>query len=310
VVFVVVAQLTYRTLLREPFTVLGSSRSNVSTLSFTFLNADFDPLFYINSLFSEAHILLLALFAFGVFFLKSNGNLRYLLAIVSFSVFILSFFLGYFALRYVYFLLPLILLMASAVMVILIDEFGQHAAHAKLTYSFSLLLMLAVCSPWGIKPTQLSESLQKNRPFELRRDLSAFRFRPVNLALREHYRKGDIVVVQAPFPTQVYLGMTGNYFLQAQTATSVVYDAKQPYYLDKWRGNPVLTSLKALIEVLQKNPRVWIVAVPDGAAMLSFGKDITGYVNTHFCVVSEATDGRLLLWENPLFVKQTTCSLS
>src|SRR5690606_275843 len=137
------------------------------------------------------------------------------------------------------------------------------------------LLHFSVASPWGLSPTGASPELAKVRPTELGHEHPGFSFRSVADALEEQRRPGDVLIVQAPFPFQVYTGLKGDYFLQTVVAGSIFYQEKSmPFYTDKWVANPVLRDRNDLDEVLHNNERVWLVATPDGASKLSIGDDL------------------------------------
>jgi 4-amino-4-deoxy-L-arabinose transferase-like glycosyltransferase len=322
-ILLVVGQLTYRTVLREPYVGIITGRSEVSAASLAFTSISYDPYFYINGLSSEAHVVIAWCLVAGIFLLHRSRNLFFLYVFVASIVLFLTAFLGYYALRYVYLALPALLLAASAVSISVVDLLTEKlhprlllrgasmppaaAATAPTPSKFRVFgvigvtaLHLSVATPWGLKPLGIDESLSGSRPYELRQDLAGFPFRAASLALKERVREGDIVIVQAPFPFEVYTEMRGDYFLQSVIASSIFYDAQtRPYYTDKWIGNPVLRSQAELEEVLLKHDRVWLVSAPDGASRLSIGNDIYDWFAKRADVVVETADGRLFLWERP-----------
>jgi 4-amino-4-deoxy-L-arabinose transferase-like glycosyltransferase len=310
-IFMIVAQLTYRTVLREPYLGIQTGRSEISFATLAFKGVAFDPYFYITGLFSEAHITIACMLVLGVLLLKESRSLRFLYLFFSVVVLMLTAFLGYYALRYVYLTLPSFLLSAAAVSVALVNKLtGPRSKTAQaLALAGVITLHLTVATPWGFKPIESAELLGEVRPYEMRQDLAGFPFRGTAQALKDRMQQGDILIVQAPFPFQVYTGIRGDYFLQSVLATSVFYDPKSsPYYTDKWVANPVLRSKEELDDVMSRHSRIWLVSSPDGASRLSIGDELYRYFEERSKLVEETADGKLFLYERPGLVAGDTVS--
>ena len=293
-IFLVVAQLTWRTVLREPYQGVITGRSDVSFAKLAFTTPSFDPYFYPLNLFSEAHLLIALAFGLGFFMLRRSFGLRLLYLLVILYVVILTSLLGYYALRYVFLTAPAFVMIAAAVTVMLADRVGAGSARMASAALAGLgALHLAVATPWGL----LSVT---SRPNEMRRDLPGFPFRSVAQLFLEHYREGDKVIVQAPFPFEVYTGLRGDYFLQSVTASSVFFQPEAlPFYTDKWAANPVLRNQAELDEVLARHDRVWFVSAPDGASSQTVGLSLYDSLVRRMSLVGDTGDGRLFLWEHP-----------
>lgn len=312
IILVVVAQLTFRTVLREPYLGIVSGRQTVSGVSLAFTQVGYDPMFYIDGLTSEAHVLLAWSLLAGVLVLPNSRSLRFLYA---FLVLILVFWtglLGYYALRYAYLSLPALLLASAGASVLLVDRlFGHFARDSTFVASpfpgaqrvaFVAVVVLHLCfaSAWGISPIGASSSLSSSRPYELRHNLTGFSFRALAHALEARVRPEDAVIVQAPFPLQVYTPEHGDYFLQRVAASSVYFVPEAlPYYTDKWVGNQVLHTNEELEHVLRSHARVWLLSSPDGGARLSITQETYAMLERRMELVFEAADGRLFLWTRP-----------
>lgn len=301
-IFLVVAQLTWRTVLREPYQGVITGRSDVSFAKLAFTTPSFDPYFYPLNLFSEAHLLIAAAFGLGLFLLRRSFGLRLLYLLVILYIAILTSLLGYYALRYVFLTAPAFVIIAAAVTVMLADRVGAGSARMASAALAGLgALHLAVATPWGLQPTAVSEALSVTaRPHEMRRDLPGFPFRSVAQLFLQHYREGDKIIVQAPFPFEVYTGLRGDYFLQSVTASSVFFTPESlPFYTDKWAANPVLRNQAELDEVLARHDRVWFVSAPDGASSQTVGLSLYDSLVRRMSLVGDTGDGRLFLWEHP-----------
>jgi 4-amino-4-deoxy-L-arabinose transferase-like glycosyltransferase len=300
-IFMIVAQLTFRTVLRDPYLGIHVGRSEVSFATLAFKNVSFDPYFYVTGLFSEAHITLAAVLVLGLLLLAESRALRFLYLFFGLVILLLTAFLGYYALRYVYLTLPTLVLASAGVSVALVSKLTAPRSKTAQTFGLAAVtaLHLTIATPWGLTPIESADLLMEVRPYEMRQDLSGFPFRGTAQALKDRMRKGDVLIVQAPFPFQVYTGLKGDYFLQSSLATSVFFDHKGPRYTDKWVANPMLRDKAELDDVLMKNSRVWLISAPDGASRQSIGDDLYAYFEQKSKLVEETADGKLFLWERP-----------
>lgn len=306
-ILLVVAQLTYRTVLREPYLGIQTGRSQVSGATLAFTAVGYDPYYYVENLHTESHVVIGMSLLLGILLLPDVKSLRFLYGFVTLTVGLLTMFLGYYALRYVYLALPATLLGAAAATVGVVDRLTPGEASdagarwaRRCGLGIGLALHLSVATPFGLKPLELSPSFARLRPYELRYDSLGFSFKTMAQSLATRTNPGDIVIVQAPFPLLAYLGRGGDYYLQEVVASSVFYDRQSlPYYTDKWIGNPVLRTQDELEEVLLEHERVWFVSAPDGASRASVGEDLYQLVERRMQLVLETADGKLFLSERP-----------
>jgi len=304
----VMAQLTFRTILRAPFTSLGIDRSQVSFLEPAFESYSFDPSYYVSQLLTAENSFFMVLFLVGLYALRKRFDCAYLSMVVLSALVLLTGFLGYYALRYVYFLLPALLIVASITAIEIGDGIVQKvSSDEQLRWSRQLTVLVTSCffcllisSPFGLQlRLPFNEDMSA---FELQYQSKGFAFRGIAETVRQVVQQGDVVVVQAPFPFMVYSNMTGDYFVQSGTATTIYYHPLMaPYYTDKWVQNPVLRNLNELKEMMYSAPRVWFVLVPEGASRTSIGDEMWSYIHANSVVYKEIADGKLLLWENPSY---------
>lgn len=302
VLVVVVGQLTWRTVLREPYQGVVTGRGDISFAKLAFTTPAFDPYYYFGGLFSEAHLVLAAALLLGVFWLRHAFGLRFLYLFLLLYIGVLASLLGYYALRYVFLTAPAFLLAAAGVTVMLADRIAAGSRPlAGAALAGLAALHLAIATPFGLQPVEAATDLQQTaRPNELRQDLPGFPFRASATALMRHYRPGDVVIVQAPFPFQVYTGMRGDYFLQSITASSVFFTPESmPYYTDKWVANNVIRSQLELDQLMATTDRLWFVSAPDGASLQSVGPDIYRSIVERWALIDETGDSRLYLWSHP-----------
>jgi 4-amino-4-deoxy-L-arabinose transferase-like glycosyltransferase len=317
IILAVVAQLTYRTILRNPYEKMGSSLSDMPLLQLAFTNTNFSPFFYVQAFVqSNAHLMISLFFVVGLFFLITNKSMRFLYILFVGSQLILTTVLGLYALRYGYFLLPYLLIIASAATVLFSDYLvGSLLPTSPVSVSVTVfrrtniavlfILQIAIALPWGLQGLNISSDKKKSPPAEFQYNHRGASFRTIAQALQEHYHPGDIVIVQAPSPLIVYTQLTGDYFLQSITSSAVFFDStNSPYYMDKWVGNPVLRDRQDLQSVLYKNPRVWFLSVPHFRSMKRLEPDLQDLVSNEMTLVAESTNGRLYFWENKHLANQ------
>ncbi len=309
IIFAVVAQLTYRTILRYPFEKLGSSLGDISFLRLAFARTDFSPFFYVHAFVqSDAHMLITVFFIVGLFFLKKHQNMRFLYILFVGCQIFLTIFLGLYALRYSYFLLPYVIIIAAAA-TFLFSDCLSSALNSKSLGSLNVIgqscmivlftLQIAIASPYGLQGLNIFSGTQKSPPLEFLYAHRGASFRTIALALQKHYHAGDIIIVQAPSPLIVYTQLTGDFFLQSITSSAVFFNpADSPYYMDKWAGNPVLRSYEELQNILYQYPRVWFVSAPHTNSMKRLEPKLQNFMTQKMKLVTESTNGRLYFYSN------------
>ncbi len=309
-ILVVIIQLLRRGLLKDPFLVIGSSRSSISAPQLALNQPTFDPYYYLDNIFaSEQHIMLFAMFLLGVVFLRQDKNLRFVYGYVCFSLLIYTELLAVYAIRYLYFILPLFLIAASASTFKMLDWVTQAGTRPALKSIRALGLTCAlifipfqvlVLSGDGISLSELRPGYRDSVAWELHPDVAEVDYRHVMLALGQKYRAGDIIILRSPFLLEAYTGLRGDYMLQSVTIGVVNYDSflGPPYYLDKFVGNPVLRNRAELEDVLHRHSRVWFLATAVAPTKYALGDDLFAFVHETMTLVTEGSKVRLYLWEN------------
>jgi hypothetical protein len=309
-IFVVVFQILRRELLKYPFLMAGSGRSSIATPQLASTQPTYDPSYYLEKIYvSEQHVLLTALILIGVIFIRQDKNLRFIYAYLLISLLVYTELLAVYAIRYLYFILPLFLVGSSAVIFRLIDWIGQlkYEFAAKSTrvigfvcaFIFIPFLSFVLIND-GVNLSELRSSYRNSKEWELHPEIARVDFRHVMLKLGRYYREGDIVITRSPFLLELYTGLRGDYTIQSVTIGVVIYDPSMetPYYLDKFVGNPVLRNRKELEDILYKYPRVWFLATPLAPAKKVMREDLFEFVHETMTLVTQGSNVRLYLWEN------------
>ncbi len=307
---VVVVQLARRGLLKAPFLVTGTSRSSIAAPQLALNQPTYDPFYYLENIFaSEQFLLLSVIFLLGLVFFKGDKNLRFVYAYVFISLLVYTELLAVYAIRYVYFTLPLFLIGVAAVSFKMFDWLAESripsaTGSIRLLSLVSALLFIPfqamVLSSDGLRLSELRASYRNSGAWELSPEIAGIDFRQVMLTLGENYRQGDIIITRSPFLLEMYTSLRGDYMLQSVTIGVVNYDPVigPPYYLDKFVGNPVLRNRQELEDVLHRSPRVWFLATPVAPTKEVLGDDLFSFIHESMTLVTEASNVRLYLWEN------------
>ena len=306
---IVMGQLVRRSLLRIPYLGIGSSRASISSPQIAMNQPTFDPIYYVDAIFGSEQLVILSIFfLLGMFFLRSNWNLRFVYGFVFLLIGIYTLLLPVQAIRYVYVVLPVFIIAVSAATFYLIDwafenrgldrYFTTRVAKPVLLAIFISIQFLTV-SRSGLNLSELRQGYSNIGPWELRPDIQGVDFRYAIHALEREYQPGDIVIARGPFLLHAYMGIKGDYAIQEITASLVVYEPDQelPYYTDKWLGNPVLRNVTELKDVLLKNNRVWFLAIPFGPAKSSLGDELYNFIKEWMTLMDEGHNVRLYLWD-------------
>lgn len=307
-IVIVIFQLFRRELLKTTFLIIGSNRSSISTPQLAVNELTHEPFYYIEKIFFDPQYLFLTILVLsGVIFVKKNQNLKFLTGYVFISVIAYSELLTVNALRYLYFVLPVFLIVAAAVSVMIIDWVAKsHSSVINVTLSrvswtvalvaISFLLVGISDRIQGLKSAEEKESWA----WELNPRVTTVDYRQVMVTLKQNYRDGDIIITRSPFLLELYAGLRGDYMLQRTAFSIVLYDpfVGPPYYLDKFVGNPVLRNREDLEDVLRRNKRVWFLATPLAPAKAVIGEDWFDELHQSMTLFSESSKTRLYLWEN------------
>ncbi len=308
VILVVALQGIRRVLLQADYLMVGAGKSDVSLPQLVFTKTNYSPYYYLWNFFAtEFHLVLTVIFVLGLVFAARHWNLRFFYAFTILAVFFMTNFLGYYNAHYIYYLLPIFLIAASAATIKFVDYFASGMSSGlnsvRIGYQVSelalLLLVLAFSTSAGLRFNYLGEEYRNPLRSDVRKELAGIDYRGLSNELMKYYRPGDVVIALAPLALRHYSGIDGDYFLQTITDRKVIYDPgnKDPVYLDKYVGNAVIRTKEEFAEILAKNNRVWIYASPFGGFKEIVEKELLEFMQKRMKVMGEAYDGKLYLWE-------------
>ena len=308
VTLVVIAQGVRRVLLQVDYLMVGSGKSDVSLPQLVFTKTTYSPYYYLwNFLSTEFHLVLTAVLVLAIGMMARNWNLRFFYLFTLLGIFFMTNFLGYYNAHYIYYLLPIFILSASAGGVLLMDHltgrgegspFVSVRAAQRAAFPLLAALLLTFSTIPGLKFHRLGGEFQNPVRTDIRPELAGIDYRDLSVALKQHYRPGDVVIALAPLALRHYAGMDGDYFLQTITDRKIIYDPGQtmPQYYDKYVGNAVIRTQEEFHELLRNNRRVWIYATPFGGFKEIIEPDLLQFLQRRMTTVSETYDGKLYLW--------------
>lgn len=309
IIFVVAAQGIRRTLLQEPFIMVGFGKSDTMAPKLTFTDASYEPLYYINNFFFiETHIGLSLFFILGLVFMFYDRKLSFVILFVVMAYLSLTNLLGFYNAHYFYFVLPVFLLAVAAVFVkVLMLTLRStnlapgviHKSQGLLVAIFASLILFLPASAGTLKFYKLMNTSIDAMRVDYRPGLAGMNGRDVSTVLSQYWRQGDALITSIPLLTEHYANNKGHYFVQTITDRKVVYDTveRHPYYVDKFVGNPVLRTKQELQDVLRTHERVFFVAAPVDGLTRIIDEDTLNFINQNMRVVAESYDSRLYVWE-------------
>lgn len=305
---VVFSQLYHRTMLSEPFLSIGSGNANISTPQFAFTLPGYDPFYYLDNIFfSQQYFLFTCFFLIGFIFFLKERNFKEPYFFVLFTIATYTLLLPATAIRYVYVVLPFFLIgIAASTIKIFEITFPKNitlftvGTINKFTQIVIVCLLILSARSYFFKPDGLSkDEINISSVWEIRNDIQSTDYRGVIRELEKHYKPNDIVITRAPFLLDQYSEIKGHYSIQSLLTTLVIYGVREndPFYRDKWKGNPVLRNLQELEDILYSNNRVWLLVVPTGTFLKSLDSKVLDFIKHNFMLKAESDHARLYLWE-------------
>jgi hypothetical protein len=271
---VVILQLCAHQILMIPgYLGINFDLSEVSTPSPVFLDRLlFVPFYYLEQLFlAENHTVLSLVAACGLFCVRRDQGLRYVLIVLIALEVCYTLFLPVYAPRYSFHAQPLLVLAAAAVTLQIIDALARVGAEVHEQYLLrasqraSLWLLLALvplsANAYVLKAYRLG--FDPSSPAWFERMGIAFKpnYRDADLYVASHAQPGDAVITRQPHVFAFYTGRSADYSTDMLANRRVFYDggAKPPRYIDRWWGLPTLRGVEELLDVTSAHQRIWIL---------------------------------------------------
>ncbi|PYK24371.1 MAG: hypothetical protein DME59_13925 [Verrucomicrobia bacterium] len=271
---VVVAQYCSRTIAGDPYLMVGSGLSNVAGPSLFFLTPAYTPEFYIDKLWlSENHVFFTIMIFLGLPFCWAKRGFRYVFTILVMLWFCHTNFLAALSPRYCYYYQPLVILAGTAAAVTLYDRLvslahragnmtvARVAAHAT---GLAVLTLLFLQSNESVMNDYTLSSRGDQPTLMTRMNTYRYDYRGAANYVKNHFRPGDHIIPGIPHVFAFYAGMPGDYSMDTLLGTKTGYNQllKEPRFIDKFAGLPVVRNITELREVISPARRTWVVFAP------------------------------------------------
>jgi Dolichyl-phosphate-mannose-protein mannosyltransferase len=309
-------QYCLRILTQAPFLAVGTGPGDIKFDPFFFLNAMYDPYFYLQHFFwLEGQEVLTLVFIAGAFLIVRDRNLRFLYAVLLAVVFAMTNFLPVYAQRYLYFAQPFLILCSAAVCVTMLRglfergspepvpvgsagvSFSTAAARAIVAVLFPILIFSSAHSRF-LQLYRFSQNTGEPPP-QTRLGVYYVDYRSADRYVGRSFRDGDAVVAVMTHMYAYYAGKRSDYNFNSTLASRSYYDpeTKPPKFLDRYMGNPVMRDFDEARNALLAHPRVWIIAAPSDGFVSQNERDLIRYLLDHSRVMYESYKAKVYLWK-------------
>lgn len=308
VALTVFVQQSRRMLAQNAYLIINTRIMDVSLPSLFFLDPMYNPYFYIDSFFfMENNWALSCVLIAGIPLLFRHRPLRFLYALLLGVVFFMTNFLSVAASRYIYHSEPVLILIASAVVFLSFDvlkdllgkERGVMRSFLSLSALGASLVLFLSSNSFVLNLYLLSKNPFNQAPF-IRRNIYWNDYRSTNLYVKERIKKGDVVFTMMPHTLNYYAGIRGDYSFSPLLASGLVYDVTGEYYpglIDKYMGNPTITSIDEFKRIMASHDRIWFISAPHSAFNTDNNRQAVDYITRNFKVVFESYNTRVYLRE-------------
>jgi hypothetical protein len=191
--------------------------------------------------------------------------------------------------RYNYYLVPVLILLASASLAAVAH--GIARGKGPLGWSWYrravavVLVLTAVALGSGMTVRRVHAHLgELGAP-----PLEALKFPDAAGGLqyvRDHRQVGDIVLTSTMLPMHALAGMPMDYWPSSRPGAVAVFDDKRALPLERYTGTPLLSSLEQLRNVFARNRRIWYVASV-GVNAANNEPDVSSFLRQNMDVVYE-----------------------
>lgn len=300
---VVLIQLAFRTLTNAPYMMVGQGLSG-QVIKLAFLDPLYNGWYYFqNYLFSGNHFVLTLLILAGILFAAKDKGIRFCLIILMGILIMFTNFLPNASIRYVYFVQPFLVLPAAAIVVhfcMAVYNIEVTGALKTLNTAKGIFIMGFTFVILSASGTLILKTYELGFPhlWIAGKTFSTADYREANQYLKMHRQSDDIVISLMPHTVMYYTGQPVDYYLQAYTSQQLFYVKKSDAagYIDKYSGSTVIRNIDELRDVLNRHPRVWIMAMPYEIFQNSNDQPIIDYIRKNTKISFETFKGKIFLW--------------
>jgi hypothetical protein len=263
--FVVLIQLTHRQVAATPpYLQTGNSLAEVTTPELVPLDlTKFAPFFYFYwLLFAENYVVMTLVSLLGVAFCWRDRAIRYVFVLSAGMIACYTEFLPAYAIRYSYGYQAGLILLSVGIMFKCLGTITGLRENWLRWCGAAALLTLFILSTNGfvLKTYRLACSSAKafyGERMGVYRDDS----RSPAQFLAKHVRPGDGMIITIPNLFEYYSHLVGDYSINTMFDNRITYDGAidAPYFIDKYRGYPIIRGIEELQDIRSRYKRLWIV---------------------------------------------------
>jgi len=306
---VVVAQYCSRMLAGAAYLQVGSGLSNLTGPSLFLIAPGYQPMYYVDKLLlSENHVFFTLMILVGLLFCWRNVGFRYVVVLLATLFTLHTNFLAALSPRYCYYFQPLVVIGGVAAAVMLYDKLlalalragdsnvARFAAHA--TGCALLVLLFLQSNESVLKEYQLS-STGDTPQMMTRLNTYRYDYRGAADYVKNHARRGDVILPGIPHVFSYYSGLPGDYFLDTLFSSKVPYNQllNEPRFADKFGGLPVIRDVTELKDVVGRSGRTWVVFAPYSSFEKLNSPAALDYIHENARTVFESYRAKVLLIE-------------
>ncbi len=300
-------QLSYRYLVNQGRFILGTGMMDVSVQAL-WLQPGYNPwVFFKNFFLVGNNFLLSILLVVGLFFFLREKVFSYLLAILLIMGMLWTNILEAHAARHFYYLLPLLILLASCSLFKCLDLFlpGKHKQCSMTSKGISILtntvvvaILLLSTNAYGLKLYNLPANYVASRAFLDRGIKGGIKEAVKNV----NFSPGDKIISTFPHDVYFYIGKV-DYYIQTELLVPIAVSMLDPIPVHRIAGSQVISNGDQLKEVLNNHHRVWLAIQYDRVAkqVLPGGRfydpEIIRIVRENMRLIYEDWGIKLYLWE-------------
>jgi hypothetical protein len=173
---------------------------------------------------------------------------------------------------------------------------ARFAAHA--TGCALLVLLFLQSNESVLKEYQLS-STGDTPQMMTRLNTYRYDYRGAADYVKNHARRGDVILPGIPHVFSYYSGLPGDYFLDTLFSSKVPYNQllNEPRFADKFGGLPVIRDVTELKDVVGRAGRTWVVFAPYSSFEKLNSPAALDYIHENARTVFESYRAKVLLIE-------------
>ena len=202
--------------------------------------------------------------------------------------------------RYNYYLVPLLILLASTALAAVAENLGRGRGplgwqwYRRAVAGLLVLGAVALGSGMTVRRVHAHAGDWGSPPLE------TLKFPDVAAGLqyvRDRRQEGDVVLSSTMLHTHAFRDLKVDYWPSSRPGAVAVFDDRRAIPLERYTGTPLITNLEDFRNIFARNRRVWYVASP-GVNGANNEPDVSSFVRQHMDVVYESNGVVVLLRDN------------